>query len=473
MNSWYQKKNRRMGILITIAMCLSVLSLGTASVSEAATPRLKVGTASVIGSPISLAMTSKYKNKSVKIEIGTLVKKKLKYTTLTSVRLSSTGSATFCTQRVMPSTAVLRVKSGTKVIATTKTKTRSNIAACPIAAPASLDLQGVSDSGVSAEDNITNATELAITGTAYPNSTVSLIDGGVDTGITSQADSSGVFSISVNSSPSEGVHTYTAKASIAGVVSTYSQPLSVSVDRTKPTVAWTWEESKIGPNCVRHTNLVPSEPIVGFELADVKPIDASFTQYLTFGSLVKTGENYRFNVTAVGYETTDLNLWMMADAVTDIAGNESAGTNTWNFGQNAGRRFTLSNVLPLDIYRPELVGGSLEHVDTVVDYGKILFSFDEEVYGLQIGDLGLREWQDLGNSNWSDQGFQPLSNYSTDGVLHTTNNKDFWVGITDLQHYFFGQYRENGLHYEVIPTGEYADEFGNSTSGANYGAFIN
>lgn len=466
------KASKQIGaLLLTVVMSLAMLSGVGVDSAEAASPKLSVGVTQINGAPLNLAMTTKYKNKTVVIELGTLVKKKLKYTRLTSVLLSSSGAATLCTQTVLPSTSVLRVKYGSKIIATTKTKTRSNISACPLIAPASVDLASVSDSGVSQTDNITNATELVINGIAFPNSTVTLLDAGVSTGLTATAGVDGAYSITVSSSPTAGVHSYTTQASISGLTSSVSAALEVTIDRTKPTLNWGWEEGEIGPNSFKHMNLVPSEPIVGFELSDVRiPSDPAFSM-LVLSNLVKTGEDYRFTVAAHDYMATDLQFTMWADAVTDLAGNDSAGTYTFNSGVNAGRRVTISGLATLDIYRPELSAGSLELVDAVVDYGKIKFSFDEEVFDIQLSDLGLRQWSD-GFGGRSDNGYQPISDYSTDGILHTTNNKDFWVGISQLQHYFFTDDATRGITYEVIVIGSITDEYGNTDAGGNYGAFI-
>lgn len=225
--------------LLTIALVFGALVFITAEPAEAALPKLSIGRTLVTGSPLKLAMTSKYKNKRVVIEIGKLVRKKLKYTRLTSVLLNSGGSATLCTQTTMPSTSVLRVKYGSKVLATTKTKTRSSLTACPLAAPAALDLASSSDSGVSTTDNITNSSSVTLTGTAFPNSSVTLFDNGSTTGQSVTAGSSGEFSLTLSSSPSEGSHAYTVQSSIAGLTSPLSTQLVVSVDRTKPSLNWT------------------------------------------------------------------------------------------------------------------------------------------------------------------------------------------------------------------------------------------
>lgn len=457
--------------LLAIALVFGALVFVNAEPAEAALPKLSVGRTLVTGSPLKLAMTSKYKNKRVVIEIGKVVRKKLKYTRLTSVLLNSGGSATLCTQATMPSSSVLRVKYGSKVLATTKTKTRSSLTACPLAAPASLDLGTASDSGVSTTDNITNASSVTLTGVSFPNSTVTLFDNGSNTGQSVTAATTGDFSFTLASSPAEGSHSYTAQASIAGLTSPLSTQLVVSVDRTKPSLNWTWEEGEIGPNSFKHMNVVPSEPIAGFELSDVViPDDPAFSM-LELTNLEKTGENYRFTVAANDYMATDLAFYMWAESVTDLAGNDSAGTYTFTNGVNLGRRVTISSYATLDMFRPELSAGSLELVDSVVDYGKISFSFDEEVFDIQIEDLGLRRWSQNW-AGWTDNGYQPMSDYSTDLVLHTTNNKDFWVGISSLQHYFFTEDATYDVHYEVIVTGTIKDEYGNTDAGGNYGAFI-
>ena len=102
-------------------------------------------------------------------------------------------------------------------------------------APASLDLDGASDSGTSASDDLTSDTTPTITGTAEASSTVTLYDSSTSVG-TATAAGNGTFSITA-STLSTGAHTLTAKATdAAGNVSAASSVLTVTIDTTAPQI---------------------------------------------------------------------------------------------------------------------------------------------------------------------------------------------------------------------------------------------
>jgi len=105
-----------------------------------------------------------------------------------------------------------------------------------IAAPSTPDLAAGSDSGSSSTDNVTSATTPTFTGTAEPNSTVTLYDTDGTTVLgTATANGSGNWSIT-SSTLSQGSHTITAKATdAAGNTSSASSGLSIAVDATAPT----------------------------------------------------------------------------------------------------------------------------------------------------------------------------------------------------------------------------------------------
>ncbi len=453
-------------LMMTLTFLVGFQSQAAQAVSS---PKIYIGTSHVNGSPIKVSLTSKYKNKTVTIEVGTVVRKKLKYTRLTSVRTGSTGLATICSTRVFPNTAVLRVKYGSKVVASVKTKSRSSsLAPCPLIAPTSLDLSAASDSGVAATDNITNATALTLSGTSYPGSSVTLFDGGVSTGLTATADSLGAFSVEVASNLGEGVHQYTVKASIDGLTSVASSPLAVTVDRTKPTLNWAWEELEIGRGATVHMNIVPSEPIRGFELADItKPSGLAFEE-LAFSNMVQTGENYRVTLSANGYEATDLIFWIWEEAVTDLAGNQSAGNYVHSSGPNIGRGKTNSPILPLDYVGPVLASASLEVVDAIQDYCRVNFSFDEEVFGLRLQHVSRSAF--LLYNNMSElTHYDAFINLSLDGVLHSTNNKDFWLALSLSEcTAMSGGESSTYLYQFVVPDGA-VDEYGYRGPGGSEG----
>ena len=102
-------------------------------------------------------------------------------------------------------------------------------------APASLDLDGASDSGTATSDDLTSDTTPTITGTAEASSTVTLYDSSTSVG-TATAAGNGTFSITA-STLGTGAHTLTAKATdAAGNVSAASSVLTVTIDTTAPQI---------------------------------------------------------------------------------------------------------------------------------------------------------------------------------------------------------------------------------------------
>jgi hypothetical protein len=101
------------------------------------------------------------------------------------------------------------------------------------AAPATPDLVATSDSGISSTDDITKVTTPVFSGTAEPNSAITLFNGAIVAGAT-QADAAGHWSIT-SSALAQGTHAMTAKAiDPAGNTGPASAVLSVTIDTTAP-----------------------------------------------------------------------------------------------------------------------------------------------------------------------------------------------------------------------------------------------
>jgi hypothetical protein len=82
-------------------------------------------------------------------------------------------------------------------------------------------------------DNLTNFNKPRITGTAEPNSTVQLFDGGSALTPTAVADGSGNWSITLANSLTDGPHNLTAKATdAAGNTGSASSAVAVTIDTT-------------------------------------------------------------------------------------------------------------------------------------------------------------------------------------------------------------------------------------------------
>ncbi len=192
------------------------------------------------------------------------------------------------------------------------------------AAPAAADLLAASDTGASDSDGVTSNTTPTLTGTAEPNSTVTLtsdLDGVVGTAV---ADGAGDWSITA-STLSPGVHSLTTTATdAADNVSTLSAALSITVDNQAPTLSAIANQS-LNPGA--------SSSALAVTLAD----DASTPANLTFtatssnvavvplANLVLGGADAdrTITVTALGSGTSTITL-----SVEDEAGNTGTGTFT-------------------------------------------------------------------------------------------------------------------------------------------------
>ena len=101
------------------------------------------------------------------------------------------------------------------------------------AAPSAPDLAATSDSGVSSADDITKVTTPVFSGTAEPNSAITLFNGAIVAGA-AQADAAGHWTITSSALP-QNVHAMTAKATdVAGNTGPASAVLSVTIDTTAP-----------------------------------------------------------------------------------------------------------------------------------------------------------------------------------------------------------------------------------------------
>ncbi len=99
-------------------------------------------------------------------------------------------------------------------------------------APSTPDLDAASDTGASPTDNITSDETPTLTGTAEAGTTVELFDGLSSLGTTA-ADGSGNWSLTTGTL-SDGSHSFTATATLAGVTGPSSVALDVTVDTTAP-----------------------------------------------------------------------------------------------------------------------------------------------------------------------------------------------------------------------------------------------
>jgi hypothetical protein len=110
-----------------------------------------------------------------------------------------------------------------------------NIDVTPPAAPSAPDMTDLSDTGTSNTDNITKLQTPTFTGTADKGTTVTLFDGANPIGTATADVTTGAWTITSNTSLSQGPHTITAKATdTAGNPSGPSPALNIQIDIILP-----------------------------------------------------------------------------------------------------------------------------------------------------------------------------------------------------------------------------------------------
>ncbi|WP_199237381.1 Ig-like domain-containing protein, partial [Azospirillum sp. TSH64] len=202
------------------------------------------------------------------------------------------------------------------------------------ATPGTPVLPAASDTGISASDGITRTTTPTITGTAEPNSTVTLYDTDGTTVLgTGTADGSGNYSVTVATALSTGPHTLTVKATdAAGNVSPASSGLSVTVDSTAPTVTGVTSSTADGSYkagdtisiqvSLSETVIVNGTPTITLSNGRTATYSGSSgTGTLTFTYTVQAGDT----AADLDYASTGA-LALNGGTITDTAGNDAATT---------------------------------------------------------------------------------------------------------------------------------------------------
>jgi hypothetical protein len=206
--------------------------------------------------------------------------------------------------------------------------TIDTVAPAPPRAP---DLQGISDSGISLLDNITNVTKPAFNLSGGESGSLMLFIDGTLAGTVNTTTGGGA--VTVATALSEGVHACTAEAvDLAGNVSAASAALSVTIDTTPPAVSappqftvnpteqviYSFSEnvqSSVTVSDIQIQNLTTGNPVPDV----VKLLSYSTltnTATLTFNGLLGDA-NYRAT--------------LAAGAVNDVAGNLSTADSTFDF----------------------------------------------------------------------------------------------------------------------------------------------
>nr|WP_222533414.1 Ig-like domain-containing protein [Azospirillum sp. 412522] len=194
-------------------------------------------------------------------------------------------------------------------------------------APTAPDMTAGTDSGGSSTDNVTSNTTPTFTGTAEPNSTVTLYDTDGTTVLgTGTTDGSGNYSVTATTALTSGAHTLTVKATdAAGNVSSVSGGLSVTIDTSAPAAPGT----PVLP-AASDTGISGSDGITGTATPTITGTaepNSTVTLYDTDGTTVLgTGTadgSGNYSVTATTLSTGPHTLTVKA---TDAAGNVSTAS---------------------------------------------------------------------------------------------------------------------------------------------------
>ena len=247
-----------------------------------------------------------------------------------NVTLEPDGTFSFDTTFLLDGT-----DDGLHTVSVRATDTAGNVSD-PVEATFELDTQIASpvvatvdqDTGVSNSDQITNDTTLIVTGTAEPNSTVTVSEttlGVIGTVIT---DAAGQWSLDATSTVlAEGSHSFTAVAvDVAGNTSITSAALVVQVDVTDPTV--TIDSPADG--LVSNTNVTVTGVAADTVALDLVEVQIDGDSGGTFSAVtVQPDGSYSLDTTYL-LDGTEDGVHTVAVRATDVAGNVSTLTQvTW------------------------------------------------------------------------------------------------------------------------------------------------
>ena len=192
-------------------------------------------------------------------------------------------------------------------------------------APSVPDLAAGSDSGSSSTDNITNVTTPTFTGTAEPNSTVTLYDTDGSTVLGTTTATGGNWSIT-SSALSAGSHILTVKATdAAGNESAASSGLSVTIDTTAPAKPAAPDLATVSDTGSSNSdNLTNATSLVFNGTAeDGSTVSLSSSVNNALGTATATGSSWSLTTAAVTSEGAH-NITLTA---TDLAGNISVASD--------------------------------------------------------------------------------------------------------------------------------------------------
>jgi len=447
-------RHKLIALLLPLALFIAVF--GESGPIKAAS--VKVTNTADLGTHLTLNLGKKWSNKSVVVDYQSTAtsNKKALSKRITTVKTDAIGLAKVCGATVIPAKSTLRVRFKSQVIATrriTKTVTlsdctRNEAAQSPtpvttpttapsttttipaLAAPSSLQLKASSDTGTSSSDGITKATVLAFTGSAPAGSSVQLSVNNLVTGTPCTADSNGLFECSITG-VSEGNRSVTAIATLDGRTSSASNPLTIIVDRTGPTMTITPERSTVGSNATYDIAFTASESVSGFTEADV---ELTCVGTCSVSSFTGSGANYSYtlSMTDIGH---DVYFQIDLGTYTDLAGNLSF--------------YSLAEI-QYDMYGPQATL-------TPISSTTIRLTFDEAPTGLDLTDFQVRTniTNDCVNLSYG-------TLYSPGHGLTNLRSVNGSTTVFDIDHFY--DINDPPRLFELEIAGTYEDEWGNAVT---------
>ncbi len=394
---------RLVGIFVSVGLGFTAFS----QVAHAKTSVITLATTTDRGNVVSIAAGTKWKSKSVVVELGVKTKNVWKWSRVATAKTDASGRATLCASKLVPSGAQLRLKSGSKIVATTKVSRAFQLSGCGFVpsqpssgaiqsspsspsttttttapstpAPTSLALSAATDTGDSSSDGITKATTLVIEGSAQAGSSVQVYVNGATSGSSCTANGQGAFSCTLGT-VTEGSKSITAKATGPQGESVASQALTVVVDRTAPTITWNplgnyW----IGANDSMQMAVTISETTTNLVSGDIRLV-CSIVGGCGIQNFSGSGRNYSFDFVTINNFANGGSVGFLANVFTDVAGNNNSQSNgsTVMFDTD-GPRATVSRENGLFIVTfSEIPIGVTRHSFELIQY----------VNGVSIGGIG-------------------------------------------------------------------------------------
>ncbi|KUM04440.1 hypothetical protein Cv017_14550, partial [Chromobacterium subtsugae] len=227
-------------------------------------------------------------------------------------------------------------------------------------APTGLALATSSDTGSSHSDGITDNNQPTVQGTAEANSTVTVYVDGTAVG-TATANGSGAWSYNLASSLADGNHSIRATATdAAGNISGQSTGYTITVDTAAPQVqSFTATDALSTSASTLGYQVVFSKPVVGFNAADLSVVTSGGAHGTVASVTQINATTYAIQLTGVGGDGT-LSLAIKSGTVSDVAGNQLAGTVSVPSYQVSTPVVTTSTVTPVATVATTSFGNTIQ-----------------------------------------------------------------------------------------------------------------